>query len=135
MSLHLKKSLGENSFLLAPRPLQLSLAALSAMAKDDSITKRQLVAALGCNSLNGGNNCTFLLDSNLQDFGFYTNIQMDMKPKQVSNSNHLDFLWRHINSRKDEQLLSLKEVRTYLAKLFPGYRLSQLSCRYIFSKS
>ena len=112
MSLHLKKSLGENSFLLAPRPLQLSLAALSAIAKDDSITKRQLVAALGCNSLNGGNNCTFLLDSNLQDFGFYTNIQMDMKPKQVSNSNHLDFLWRHINSRKDEQLLSLKEVRT-----------------------
>ena len=114
MSKHLIKNQKEENLLLAPRPLQLSLATLSTMAKDGSITKNQLIGILGCNFFN---NCSFLMNGTMDDFGFFTNIQMDMNARQISSSNHLTDFWKYLDHWNDEQLTTLEEVVIIIFKI------------------
>lgn len=65
------------TFLISPEPLQKSLASLATLAKNQSETFNQLIDFLGCSFFDEINNCSFLLDGNLDDFGFLTNIEME----------------------------------------------------------
>ena len=101
MSQHLMKNPGAKNFLLAPRPLQLSLATLETMTRDGSITKRQLVDTLGCNSMDEEKDCSFLLNHHpLDDFGFFsTNIQNNRNRGSTQNSDHVRQILRYLDEQ------------------------------------
>ena len=120
MSQHLMINPGEKNFLLAPRPLQLSLATLETMTRDGSITKRQLVDTLGCNSLDEENDCSFLLNHHpLDDFGFFsTNIQKNRNSKNMPNSDGVRQIFRYLDKQwNNEHKTTSREVLKFFRLL------------------
>lgn len=76
--------------MIAPIPLQKSLATLSTLAVEGSPSWKILIDFLGCSRImDHVNNCSFLLDGDVSSFGFLTNLEMDSVNSGFYKSNQL----------------------------------------------